>query len=114
GVWHPARFCDRRKAAARCRSRGTQISGRRIPDRRPLSATHRPMLARTLHSAASNAFFDGFAVACLVAAAVALVGAVLAAILIPAHPPQPGAGTLAEEQPTFRGASPARHAESVQ
>jgi hypothetical protein len=54
-----------------------------------LAAGGRTTLARTLHNAASNAFFDGFAVACLVAAAVALAGAVMAAILIPAQPPAP-------------------------
>jgi hypothetical protein len=56
-----------------------------------LGAAHHPALAATLHNAATNAFFDGFNVACLVAAAVALAGAVMAAALIPAQPPQPHA-----------------------
>jgi hypothetical protein len=51
---------------------------------------HAP-LARALHDAASSAFFDGFEMACLVAAGVAAVGALLAAALIPAQPQQPQA-----------------------
>ena len=43
-------------------------------------------VATQLRDAASRAFFDGFAVGCLVAAGVALVGAVAAAVLLPAHP----------------------------
>jgi hypothetical protein len=78
-----------------------------------LAAGGRTTVARTLHNAASNAFFDGFAVACLVAAAVALAGAVMAAILIPAQPPRPEAGTLRAERSASRGAPPARCAESV-
>jgi EmrB/QacA subfamily drug resistance transporter len=42
--------------------------------------------AAQLQEAASIAFFDGFAVGCLVAAGVALVGAVAAAVLLPAQP----------------------------
>ena len=44
-------------------------------------------LSQALHDAASSAF-DGFAVACLVAAGVAVLGAVFAAVLLPAQPPQ--------------------------
>jgi EmrB/QacA subfamily drug resistance transporter len=81
--------------------------GSRLPDRLPptaaavarhsvggafetaarLGAGHRTSLARMLHDAASSAFFDGFEVACLVAAGVVLIGAVMAAVLIPAQPP---------------------------
>jgi EmrB/QacA subfamily drug resistance transporter len=43
-------------------------------------------VAAQLTDAASRAFFDGFAVGCLVAAGVALVGAVAAAVLLPAQP----------------------------
>jgi EmrB/QacA subfamily drug resistance transporter len=39
-----------------------------------------------LRDVASHAFFDGFGVGCLVAAGIALVGAVGAAVLLPAHP----------------------------
>jgi len=42
--------------------------------------------AAQLRDAASIAFFDGFAVGCLVAAGVALAGAIAAAVLLPAHP----------------------------
>jgi hypothetical protein len=53
-----------------------------------LDAAHQTALARALHAAASNAFFHGFAVACVIAGGVAAMGAVMAAALIPAHPPQ--------------------------
>jgi EmrB/QacA subfamily drug resistance transporter len=53
-----------------------------------LDAGHQTALARALHDAASNAFFHGFAVACVVAGGVAAMGAVMAAALIPAHPPR--------------------------
>ena len=43
-------------------------------------------LATQLKDVASRAFFDGFAVGCLVAAGVALAGALIAAFLLPAHP----------------------------
>jgi EmrB/QacA subfamily drug resistance transporter len=76
-------------------------------------AGHHAALARMLHQAAANAFFDGFSVACLVAAGVALVGAVMAAALIPAQPPQPGAEVHGGE-PRSAGAGPgARCAETV-
>jgi EmrB/QacA subfamily drug resistance transporter len=78
-----------------------------------LDAGHQTALAARLHDAAGNAFFDGFSVACLVAAGVALAGAVMAAALIPAQPPQPGAEALGEE-PRSTGAGPgAQCAETV-
>jgi hypothetical protein len=40
------------------------------------------------------AFFDGFEIACLVAAAVAIVGAIMALVLLPAQPPQAAAEDL--------------------
>ncbi len=43
-------------------------------------------MATQLKDAASSAFFSGFAVGCLVAAGVALVGTLAAAILLPAQP----------------------------
>jgi EmrB/QacA subfamily drug resistance transporter len=43
-------------------------------------------LASTLHDAASAAFFQGFETACLVAAGVAIAGALVALALLPAHP----------------------------
>ena len=48
-------------------------------------------LASALHDAASAAFFHGFEIACLAAAAVALAGAVMAIALLPAQPPRPSA-----------------------
>ena len=42
--------------------------------------------AAQLKNAASSAFFDGFAIGCLVAAGVALVGALAAAVLLPTQP----------------------------
>jgi EmrB/QacA subfamily drug resistance transporter len=59
-----------------------------------LDAAHQPALARALHDTASNAFFHGFAVACLVTGGVAALGAVMAAALIPAHPPQASLASL--------------------
>jgi hypothetical protein len=53
-----------------------------------LEATGHTSLARSLHDAASAAFFNGFETACLVAAGIAAVGALLAAALIPAQPPR--------------------------
>jgi EmrB/QacA subfamily drug resistance transporter len=56
-----------------------------------LGALGHPHLARAVHDAASTSFFDGFQVAVLVAAGIALAGAVMAAILLPAQPPQAAA-----------------------
>ena len=53
-----------------------------------LEATGHTSLARSLHDAASAAFFNGFETACLVAAGIAAAGALLAAALIPAQPPR--------------------------
>jgi hypothetical protein len=78
-----------------------------------LDARHHDALATMLHQAASSAFFNGFSVACLVASGVALGGAAMAAALIPAQPPRPGAEAVGEE-PRSTGAGPvARCAESV-
>jgi hypothetical protein len=51
-------------------------------------AAGQPGLARGLHEAASNAFYDGFQTAVLVAVAICLAGAAAAAILIPNQPPE--------------------------
>jgi EmrB/QacA subfamily drug resistance transporter len=45
-----------------------------------------PALAAAIHDAASSAFFDGFQTANYVAAGVAAVGALMALMLLPAHP----------------------------
>jgi EmrB/QacA subfamily drug resistance transporter len=52
-----------------------------------LSATGHGDLAAALREGASAAFFQGFEIACLVAAGVAIAGAVVAVALIPAQPP---------------------------
>src|SRR5262249_35100072 len=51
-----------------------------------LARAGHPELARSIHDAASAAFFDGFRVANLVAAGVTAVGALIALALLPAHP----------------------------
>ena len=53
-----------------------------------LAATGHSDLAVALRDAASAAFFHGFEIACLLAAAVAIVGAVMAVALLPAQPPR--------------------------
>jgi EmrB/QacA subfamily drug resistance transporter len=65
-------------------------------------------LATTLRDAASAAFFHGFEIACMVAAGVAIAGALVALALLPAHPtargeetPEPdGPGAPATATPT--------------
>jgi dihydrofolate reductase len=69
-----------------------------------LAARHQTTLAGKLHDAASNAFFNGFSEACVVAAGVALTGAVMAAVLIPAQPPQPGADIVGAKPRSAGGA----------
>jgi EmrB/QacA subfamily drug resistance transporter len=66
--------------AARESVGGAFIAAQRVADAGLGSA------AAQLKDAASHAFFDGFAAGCLVAAGVALVGAVIAAVLLPNHP----------------------------
>jgi EmrB/QacA subfamily drug resistance transporter len=70
-----------------------------------LDAAGQSGLAQGLHDAASTAFFDGFQIAVLVAAAIALGGAVVAAILIPNQPPQ-AAGEPESEIREPRGSPP--------
>jgi EmrB/QacA subfamily drug resistance transporter len=55
-------------------------------------------LATTLRDAASAAFFHGFKIACVVAAGVAIAGALVALALLPAHPTARG-----EETPELDG-----------
>jgi EmrB/QacA subfamily drug resistance transporter len=66
--------------AARESVGGAFIAAQRVADAGLGSA------ASLLKAAASRAFFDGFAIGCLVAAGVALLGALIAAVLLPAHP----------------------------
>ena len=51
-----------------------------------LASTGHSALAGNVHHAASHAFFGGFTAGCLVAAGVALAGAIAAGVLLPAHP----------------------------
>jgi hypothetical protein len=53
-----------------------------------LAATGHGDPATALRDAASAAFFHGFEIACLVAAGVAIAGAVVAVALLPAQPPE--------------------------
>ena len=46
------------------------------------------LVAERVHAAASSAFFYGMSAGCLVAAGVSAVGAVVAAVLLPAQPTQ--------------------------
>jgi hypothetical protein len=55
-----------------------------------VAASGHPQLAGALQDAASTSFFDGFQVAVLVAAGIALAGAVVALALLPAQPPRAG------------------------
>jgi MFS family permease len=57
-----------------------------------LAAAGNVGMAAALRDAASAAFFHGFEIACLVAAAAAIVGSLFALILIPAQPPAMGTG----------------------
>jgi hypothetical protein len=57
-----------------------------------LAASGHPGVAGGLHDAATNAFFDGFQTAVLVAAGIALGGAVVAVAMIPNQPPQTSTG----------------------
>lgn len=66
--------------AARESVGGAFIAAQRVSDAGLGSA------ASLLKDAASRAFLDGFAIGCLVAAGVALLGALVAAVLLPAHP----------------------------
>jgi EmrB/QacA subfamily drug resistance transporter len=63
-----------------------------------LEASGQPRLATGLHDAASVAFFHGFQTSVLVAAAIAVAGALMALVLIPAHPPSTSAATTAHDK----------------
>ena len=62
---------------------------------RQLAAHGQSAAATTVHQAATGAFDHGLSIGCVVAAAVALAGALLAAAFLPAQPPQlPAPGPL--------------------
>lgn len=64
---------------------GESVGGAFIAAQRVADAGLGPM-ADQLRAAASASFFDGFAIGCLVAAGVAALGAIAAAVLLPAQP----------------------------
>jgi hypothetical protein len=68
-----------------------------------LEAAGRPGLAGRLHDAASEAFFHGFETAVLVAAGIALAGAIMAALLIPSQPPHVSANPSPPLRPATSG-----------
>src|SRR5262249_55250362 len=53
-----------------------------------------PILALAVQHATSSAFFHGLSAACLLAAGVSGVGALLPLLLLPAHPVQPAPSTV--------------------
>src|SRR6201995_4667011 len=55
--------------------------------------------AAAVHQAATSAFDHGLSVGCVVAAAIALAGALLAAAFLPAQPPQPAGPDRQDELP---------------
>ncbi len=67
-----------------------------------LAGLHHPALAAAVHSAANSAFFDGFHAADYVSMGVAAAGALMAFVLLPAHPTVPtvNAGETSEPQAT--------------
>jgi MFS family permease len=64
---------------------GESVGGAFIAAQRIADAGLGPIAAQ-LKAAAAAAFFDGFSTGCLVAAGVAAVGAIAAALVLPAHP----------------------------
>jgi hypothetical protein len=65
-----------------------------------LSQVGQSTLAGELHRAASGAFIHGLSAGCLVAGGVAIVGAIMAAVLLPAQPMPSAAGhTPAQARP---------------
>jgi hypothetical protein len=66
-----------------------------------LEASRRPELAGAVHGAATGAFIRGLSAGCLVAGGVAAVGALAAAILLPAQPGghQPVLAQISEDWP---------------
>jgi hypothetical protein len=88
----PAGLPTQAMQAARESVGGAYIAAQRVAD-----AGLGPAAAQ-LRNAASDAFFSGFAIGCLVAAGVAILGAIAAAILLPAQPlvPESANGEIAD------------------
>jgi EmrB/QacA subfamily drug resistance transporter len=70
-----------------------------------VSAAGQHTLGAAVHDAATSAFIRGLSVGCLVAGGVAAVGAIAAALLLPAHPPRAEADALPEAAGLPRAAS---------
>lgn len=70
-----------------------------------LGSSGHVLAARAVHQAAASAFVHGLSIGCLVAAGVALAGAVIAAVLLPAQPV--GEGKQARETQPIAQAIPA-------
>jgi len=70
------------------RHRAQDSVGAALLAARSIAATNE-VGARALTAAANVAFFDAFTIGCTVAAAVALAGAVFAAVALPAGPTEP-------------------------
>jgi EmrB/QacA subfamily drug resistance transporter len=75
-----------------------------------VAAAGTPALAAAIHGAASSAFFHGFTTANYLAAGVALAGALMALVLLPAHP----TASTTEDAPDLSafGSTQAAHASS--
>jgi hypothetical protein len=75
-----------------------------------IAALGHPVLGQALQHASTNAFLRGLTVGCLIAGAVAAVGALLAVLFLPAQPIQisPPAGPAADEPATAEGRSVAQ------
>src|SRR5262249_29970478 len=61
-------------------------AARAAHDSARVASTGHASLAGNLHRTVSHAFFGGFSAGCLVAAGVAIAGAITAAVLLPAQP----------------------------
>jgi EmrB/QacA subfamily drug resistance transporter len=70
-----------------------------------LGAGGHPGLAHHVHQAASSAFIQGLSAGCLVAGGVAVAGSIMAALLLPAQPPQPTAEAPAGQAARARPAA---------
>jgi hypothetical protein len=70
-----------------------------------VAALGHPVLGQALQHASANAFLRGLTVGCLIAGAVAAVGALLAVLFLPAQPIQiaPPASPAADEPATAEG-----------
>ena len=97
-------------AARPRRTRPTTPSAPRWPSPHGLRAAGHAPLAAGVHARRPAAFMDGLSAGCLVAGGVAAVGAVMAALLLPAFPSEP-AGDADTVQSPIGDCAPAAIAE---